>query len=431
LKRVRGYSRYQEAVNDIPLGNTDDDESNAILQTQDPAAFLVRSKDLIWLAIGEIVTIRQQSMAVDALPVRLLSEPNIRLTTRIMELACISGNEEGDWEWTGQFTRSTCDIDGHSVQLIDPAVIHSTRLGRDQMPTYCFKSSELIAIAAALYGSTRSDVDTISSVSWSETFPYRLPNGELLPPFKFLSQLLIIVLGSVCFICEDEGSPRGEIQDERRCPRCPTLRLPKSRQSELVSHMGMHILHDNALKNVPNPCGFCLAPGSLCSVRLKKGQGRNVGMQIDLKNSRCQHNNQVRLSLKAFSKSTSASPCTNVPITCPLCPTASDAVWKYNLESHLRNIHPTANISEYQVLYEISKSEFVALKNVFASKPRWTAKRIRSLVNISISEAHSSRIALRCVSQTDSNVFSNKNLNTFRAEQVIWMVALGLMTTWI
>jgi hypothetical protein len=77
LKRVCGYSRYQEAVNDIPLGNTDDDESNAILRAQDPAAFLVRSKDLIWLAIGEIVTIRQQSMAVDALPVRLLSEPNI------------------------------------------------------------------------------------------------------------------------------------------------------------------------------------------------------------------------------------------------------------------------------------------------------------------------------------------------------------------
>jgi hypothetical protein len=174
-----------------------------------------------------------------------------------MELACISDNEEGNWEWTGQFTRSTCDVDGHSVQLIDPAVIHSTRLGRDQMPTYCFKSSELIAIAAALYGSTRSDVDTISSVSWSEMFPYRLPNGELLPPFKFLSQLLIIVLGSVCFICEDEGSPRGEIQDKCCCPRCPTLRLPKSRQSELVLHMGMHILHDNRESHGSgDPCGL-------------------------------------------------------------------------------------------------------------------------------------------------------------------------------
>jgi hypothetical protein len=179
LKRVRGYSRYQEAIKDIPLGNTDNDESNAVLQTQDPAAFLVRSKDLIWLAIGEIVTIKQQNTAVDVLPVRLLAEPNIHLTMRIMELAYLSGNEKGDWEWTGQFTRSTCDVDGHSVQLIDPTVIHSTRPGRDQMPTYCFQSSELLAIAAALYGNTRSDIDTIPSVSWCETFPYRLPNGKL------------------------------------------------------------------------------------------------------------------------------------------------------------------------------------------------------------------------------------------------------------
>ena len=163
----------------------------------------------------------------------------------------------------------------------------------------------------------------------------------------------------------------------------------------------MHILHDSALKNVVNPCGFCLAPGSLCSVRLKKGQGRKVGMQIDMQNSRCQHNNQVRLSLTGFAKSTDSSPCTNIPITCPLCPAASDAVWKYNLEAHLKIVHPTANTSEYEALYNVSKSEFVALKNLFNSKPRWTAKRIRDLGNINISEAHSSRIAVRYTNLCD------------------------------
>jgi hypothetical protein len=44
---------------------------------QDPAAFLVRSKDLIWLAIGEIIMIKQENSTVDALLVRLLTEPNI------------------------------------------------------------------------------------------------------------------------------------------------------------------------------------------------------------------------------------------------------------------------------------------------------------------------------------------------------------------
>ena len=66
---------------EIPLGSTEGDQTNAILQTQDPTAFLVRSKDLIWLAVGEIVTIRQSGKAVDILPVQTLAEPNIQLTT--------------------------------------------------------------------------------------------------------------------------------------------------------------------------------------------------------------------------------------------------------------------------------------------------------------------------------------------------------------
>lgn len=73
---------YQEiTAKDISLGDTDESQTNAILRTQDPAAFLVHSKDLIWLVIGEIATIKQGCSAVNALPVLLLTEPNIRLTT--------------------------------------------------------------------------------------------------------------------------------------------------------------------------------------------------------------------------------------------------------------------------------------------------------------------------------------------------------------
>jgi hypothetical protein len=63
----------------------------------------------------------------------------------------------------------------------------------------------------------------------------------------------------------------------------------------------------------------------------------------------------------------------------------------------LKTVHSTANTSEYKSIYEISKSEWVALKNAFISKPRWTAKRVRDLGNINVSEAHSSRVALRYV----------------------------------
>jgi hypothetical protein len=287
-----------------------------------------------------------------------------------MQLASLSGHDKGDWEWTGQFKRSTCDLEDRSIQLLDPTILYSTHAGRDQMPTYGFQSAEMTAISVVLYGNIRSEIDSLPSVPWCKMFPYRMPNGRcyIFSTFPYIN-LVILCSGSFCFICEDEGSTHGTIQDQHRCLRCPSLRLDKSSASELVSHMGMHILHDSALKNVVNPCGFCLAPGSLCSVRLKKEQGKKVGMQIDMQNSRCQHNNQVRLSLTGFAKSTDSSPCTNIPITCPLSPAASNAVWKYNLEAHLKIIHPTANTSKYEALYEVSKSEFIALKNLYNSKP--------------------------------------------------------------
>lgn len=400
LKHVRGYSCYQDIKmnkTEIPLGSTEGDQTNAILQTQDPTAFLVRSKDLIWLAVGEIVTIRQSGKAVDILPVQTLAEPNIQLTTWIMQLVGLFGNDEGDWEWTGQFTRSTCDLEGHSIQLLNPTIIRSTRPGHNQMPTYCFKSSELLAIAALLYSNLNSEINALPSVPWSEMFPYRTPNGMPLPLFSIYSVInqSWITVEAVCFICEDEDSARGVIQDQHQCFRCPSLWLSKLSPSELVTHMGMHILHDEALKNVVNPCGFCLALGSLCLVQLKKGQFWKVGMQIDLQNTHCQHSNQVKLSLTSFAKSTSASPCTNVPILCPLCPASSEAMWKYNLEAHLKVVHPTASIAEHKELYEISKSEWVALKAAFILKPRWTAKCICDLGNINISKAHSSHVVLR------------------------------------
>lgn len=117
--------------------------------------------------------------------------------------------------------------------------------------------------------------------------------------------------------------------------------------------------------------GFCLAPGSLCSVRLKKGQGRKVGMQIDVQNSRCQHNNQVKLLLTSFAKSSDVSPCTNIPIICPLCPAASDAVWKYNLEAHLKTVHSTANVSEY--------NSYIALYTKSVSPNGWPSRTHSSL----------------------------------------------------
>jgi hypothetical protein len=154
--------------------------------------------------------------------------------------------------------------------------------------------------------------------------------------------------------------------------------------------MGMHILHDRAIQNRYNPCGFCLR--SNCHVRLKKGKGRKGGESVDKEKSTCP--NAVSLSLASASKSTTSSPCSNVPRQCPLC---EAIIWKYNLKVHIETTHPNATIANYEHHYRIEKTERIALKLFYEKrdKRRWTTIRNQNIGDINVSEAHNARLALR------------------------------------
>jgi hypothetical protein len=112
-------------------------------------------------------------------------------------------------------------------------------------------------------------------------------------------------------------------------------------------------------------------------------------------NSRCP--NLKKISLATASKFTEKSPCTNVPLQCPLCPKSSDAVWKYNLCAHIRRYHPSADVTNYEELYAISNEESILMKGIYKRplKPKKIkmAKRV-----LAISEGHSSRLAMRYAS---------------------------------
>lgn len=157
-------------MKDIPLSDADESQVNAIFQTQDPAAFLVHSKDLIWLAIEEIVTIKQETTTVNTLSVWLLTEPNIQLMMQIMQLGSLPSHKlthcdnQCGREWTGWHERLICDLEGRLIQLLDPTIICFTHPGHNQMPTYGFQSAELITIAAVLFRNMHFKIDTLSSV---------------------------------------------------------------------------------------------------------------------------------------------------------------------------------------------------------------------------------------------------------------------------
>ncbi|KAJ6579843.1 hypothetical protein B0H10DRAFT_1678265, partial [Mycena sp. CBHHK59/15] len=151
------------------------------------------------------------------------------------------------------------------------------------------------------------------------------------------------------------------LQEEGLCDLCPSTSLSLEAPYKLVEHMAIHILFDRnpPIDRTANPCGFCLATQSFCSIVLVKRKGGDGAIRIDMSKSRCP--NLANLGLASAVKSTEQSPCTNTPLLCPISPCA-DIIWKYNLKSHISCVHPTANLSRYRSHFELAEGEEVALK---------------------------------------------------------------------
>jgi hypothetical protein len=150
--------------------------------------------------------------------------------------------------------------------------------------------------------------------------------------------------------------------------------------------MGAHILHDPRVKDLDSPCGLCLSTGGRCTICLTK---RNKRYQVDMATSHCP--NLYCIQLRSAAKYSAKSPCTNNPLTCPLCPPHSDCVWKYNLRSHILMKHPTANIDLYEHLFKLHADEATLMRGVFLAKPRKLKKKPKPSKVLHVSEAHSSR----------------------------------------
>src|ERR1700677_1667989 len=88
-----------------------------------------------------------------------------------------------------------------------------------------------------------------------------------------------------------------------------------------------------------NPCGFCGLDNHSTQLLEKKGGGITI-------TSNCQYH-YVQMQYRAATKFSRSSPCTNVPIHCPICPTsvskAPQTIWKYNALFHLLSEHATGS----------------------------------------------------------------------------------------
>ena len=181
----------------------------------------------------------------------------------------------------------------------------------------------------------------------------------------------------------------------------PSVALPKQ-APRILEHMAAHILFDPRTKRSDEPCGLCLRPSPLCKFYLKKGKGAGASEQIDFAKSTCA--NKVHFSYAVANSSTASSPSSNVPLRCPICPTAEPCIWRYNLAHHMRAKHPTISIPPHELLWKITNAEQHLLKEIWDNRHRLKKSR-KSKKNqassLTISEAHSSWLTLRFVHSID------------------------------
>ncbi|KAH9028204.1 hypothetical protein EDB85DRAFT_1867935 [Lactarius pseudohatsudake] len=215
-----------------------------------------------------------------------------------------------------------------------------------------------------------------------------------------MDQVLITYLARAAFVCETELDERPitgpTCAQSDCCPVCrPAIPWDLSKPHKILEHVATHILFDNTLDTTTELCGLCMRPSTLCVFYLRKGKGPRTPSQIDERTSHCP-NLTGKLFYSAAATERTNSPCTNVPITCPLCPSTSTAVWKYNLKTHLAQIHPSTKDGDYQDLYVISESEKAALKILWDRRYKISRRRRRCNVAstpLAISEVHTSRQA--------------------------------------
>lgn len=200
-----------------------------------------------------------------------------------------------------------------------------------------------------------------------EIKPFPIPHNQWYVPTDLIQpQVLTTHLACATFVCETESDecpitgPSGAQFDH--CPMCrPAIPWDISKTHKILKHIAIHILFDSTLDATKELCGLCMRPSPLCSFYLRKGKGIGNSQQINEHTSHCPNFMGKLLYLAAATECIN-SPCTNIPVTCPLCPSKSAAVWKYSMKIHLVQVHPSMRGGNFPKAYAISKSEKATLK---------------------------------------------------------------------
>jgi len=356
LKRVQQLSCFEtQLVTKLDdLITSESTLGEPSLHIGNPIASLVKCDNQIFLALGQVIQIcfAGQSDLIE-LAVEHLNDTTASLSFQIYCLLqeTMDDDPEGkhNWCWFQTMEATCCDVPASIVQPLNPTI--STTI--PGAPKFLFNSTFLVMLAATLRQElTKEAFCKIPDVSCSPFFPYRY-------------------LGKACFICEDFNSghsPGDGDTSDAACTSCGnSAHIDRTSAKQVLEHMGAHILHDPSISQVQEVCGLCLRPAPICQIFVKKGRGNSQGYKVDADRSTC--TNLLRFKYASAAQHQNNSPCTNVPLPCPICPPKSPAVWKYCLPVHFEQKHKLT-VQNFPIKLDISMEEMDGMAKIWENRHR-------------------------------------------------------------
>ncbi|KAH9923817.1 uncharacterized protein B0H18DRAFT_934574 [Fomitopsis serialis] len=376
-----------------------------VIRSGDTAATLVCISDsgTICLAVVEIMKFLRQgdSAWLTGVEAAELSQQGSTLTVEVQTLQLIECQQSGSdaWQWTRQYVRSgtkgsdheqattkqhTLLVPGFLILPLSPQIVELTReteadnSGQPNRPHEPQANSDgESSRAQTTWSYIASDLHDALDIAWdalgSESEEL-MANVAMLPVLEtgelpYTSrhdepQFIVVDLPAHLTVEKKSGSTKVTCFI---CGESETI-------AQMRNHVGHHLLYE--LRDVPDPkphkieigtepCGWCGRDGECITQLVKKGNSRIL-------HSSCEYHH-TKMKYGAASKTNKNTPCTNVPIHCPLCPPTSNGqprtIWKYNTFIHLLLEHSTPDAIELpsvppQLLLDmhISRAEEEAMK---------------------------------------------------------------------
>ncbi|KAI0259272.1 hypothetical protein BC834DRAFT_926295 [Gloeopeniophorella convolvens] len=336
----------------------------------DPIASLLRCESRLFLCIGEINMIRFNSRPLDEIPISMLHDNSVQISYQVLLILPASVEEDPslkhDWS-SSSLAPMSFTVSGILIQPINPTLVP----GPSGSHLFLFESSVLIALASSLHDRILDNhLRNVPTVKvGSDQFPYR-----------------------------EASEGRGSACQESNafcCPYCTAnVDFTSLGGQRVLEHIGGHILHNPSIDRTLEPCGLCLSSHATCCIYLKKSKSCQGNLKIDHAKSKCL--NFIKFLYATAAKSSPSSPCSNVPMPCPLCPADAPAVWRYNLCAHLMRLHPSVPLGPHEHMWTLMNFEVTELSAIWKNRLKQPEARKRKVgATITISEVHSTHSVAR------------------------------------